>query len=196
MFGKTGAKWTEAEDIELLRLHRDGKTAVDIAVALGRPIGGVEHRLARFNLRASSSAAWRREEEQTLLDMRDRGCPWAAIAKRLRRSDEACRLKHDKLLARQDMQKDEDSAARRVSSVQKDNQLYLALCMMEAGLDVRRAISGRGAWQEAVDGLRAWYEMRCEHDVPPDFRPAKTQISFAASSSLMGSTMAMCSEVA
>lgn len=181
---KTGRKWSDDEDCALLALHKEGKTTVDIATALGRPMGGVEHRLALHGLRATSFAAWRREEETTLLDMRDRGCSWEAIGRRLRRSADACINRH-KRIAEQE-QRTEAYVSAIIRSDEADNRQYLAACMREAGL----------VFPATLGHLRAWYRARCEHDVPPDFRPAKTQVSFAATSSLMGSTMAMCSEVA
>lgn len=193
---KSGTKWTEDEDALLKALHELGRNVVEIAQEIGRPIGGVEHRLALHGMRANAREAWRRDEEATLLDMRDRGCSWGQVGMRLRRHPDACRGKWDRLIADREKKVAEPAVVDGEPPAIKRNNAYLVACIQQAGIPLpRRGTSPRVWFMQSMDRLTRYHTARCEYDIPPD-QPARTQVYFADTRSCVGSQMAMCAEVA
>lgn len=196
MSGKAGKKWTEYEDRLLLEFHSQGCGVTDIAQALNRPIGGVEHRLALHGLRAQRSRPWSRLEQQRLIAMRDKGMTWDAIARALGRTVEGVFRKFERLDADREVKREEQAIESEQSIAEKLHNAYLARCMEEMRLDVRRALLSTHHWEQGVAALQARYRARCEHDVPPDYGTAKVSVYFGDTRSCVGSTAAWCAEVA
>lgn len=113
-YGKAGnphhKAWTEAEDERVVALWNEGRSAKQIAKAIGRSYGSIVQRIVVLKeggaelivhspggVGDGASRAWTDDEDERLLSMRAAGALWTEIGGALDRSDGACRLRHKKI---------------------------------------------------------------------------------------------------
>lgn len=82
-------RWTEEEDLLILKLREEGYTAKEITLRLpGRTYAAVRTRVAAIST-DNKNKPWTEEEKQLVFQLKSEGVPNKAIARRIGRTDRA-----------------------------------------------------------------------------------------------------------